>query len=74
MIESATAKGPAYLLAWEKLPDGAWGARIAWIEIDETAPDRTIHVTDHVAAGDITKLDGQEYSGVPRRGVTPPGD
>ncbi|GLW65551.1 hypothetical protein Arub01_37950 [Actinomadura rubrobrunea] len=64
LVHSATAAGPAYLLAWERLPDGAWGARIAWIEMEgESWRGRTAHVT----ADDIAKLDGQDYSAVPRR-------
>jgi hypothetical protein len=64
MVHSRTANGPVYLLAWERSPDGVWEADIAWIEIqDDDRQGRTARV----AAEDITKIDGQDYSGVPRR-------
>ncbi|MQY08746.1 hypothetical protein [Actinomadura macrotermitis] len=73
MIGSAAAGGPAYLLAWERLPGGAWGARIAWIEVGDDAGDgRVTQVVTQVSAEDITRLDGQDYSGVPRHDATPP--
>ncbi|GAA1551030.1 hypothetical protein GCM10009678_37420 [Actinomadura kijaniata] len=69
MVQSSTVDGPAYLLAWERLPEGSWGARIAWMEIDDDS--WTARVT-RVAADAITKLDGQDYSQVPRRDTAAP--
>jgi hypothetical protein len=64
MVHSRTANGSAYLLAWEKSPDGEWEADIAWIEVEgESRQGRTARV----AAEDITRIEGQDYSAVPRR-------
>lgn len=63
-VQSLTATGRAYLLAWERLEDGTWAAQIAWIEVDgETWRGRTARVTPE----DITQLDDQDYTQVPRR-------
>ncbi|WP_103938379.1 hypothetical protein [Thermomonospora echinospora] len=64
MVHSTTANGPVYLLAWERSPDGAWEADIAWIEVHEEGRQGR---TARVAADDITKIEGQDYSDVPRR-------
>ncbi|ACY96555.1 MULTISPECIES: hypothetical protein [Thermomonospora] len=64
IVHSRTANGPAYLLAWIRSPEGAWEADIAWLEVEgESRQGRTAHVP----AEDITKIDGQDYSRVPRR-------
>lgn len=66
MVHSETAKGPAYLLAWERSPEGSWDASIAWIEMEgESWQGRTAKVT----AQDITQIEGQDYSRVARRAV-----
>lgn len=64
VVQSATAGGPAYLLAWERLPDGSWGGHVAWVVLDGPAwKVRSARVT----ADDLTRLAGQDYSGVERR-------
>lgn len=64
IVGSATAGGPAYLIAWEHLPNGSWGGHIAWVELeDEAWKVRSARVT----ADDLEPLEGQRYGRVPRR-------
>ena len=37
MVYSGQAGGPAYLLAWIRLPGGGWAAHIAWILVEGEA-------------------------------------
>jgi hypothetical protein len=62
-VMSRTAGGPAYLLEWQELPDGTWGAEIAWLEWDGT---KWAGRRGNVLAADIRQVDGQNYGAVPR--------
>ncbi|WP_141576093.1 hypothetical protein [Actinomadura sp. WMMA1423] len=64
IVGSATADGPAYLLAWEHLPDGTWGAHIAWVVLEGEAWKVK---SARVAADDLERMKGQDYERVPRR-------
>ena len=59
-----TAGGVAYLLGWQQLPDGTWGAEVAWMEWDGLGWRGR---RERVTADDIDRIEGQDYSGVPRR-------
>jgi hypothetical protein len=63
IVTSRTVGGPAYLLEWQELPNGEWGAEIAWLQWDRTqwAGRRA-----NVLAADISRVDGQNYGAVPR--------
>jgi hypothetical protein len=62
----ADAEGPAYLLAWVRIPDGTWGAQIAWVSI-ESSDGAWVVRSQTVMADVITRMDGQDYSRVPTR-------
>lgn len=64
VVASRTAQGPAFLVAWERLPDGSWGAHVAWVEVEG---ERWRGRPAHVGQDDLTKIVGQGYSAVPRR-------
>src|SRR5690348_9448073 len=58
---------PAYLLEWQKLPaveGGGWGARIAWLELDEHGA--WFARGGIVPAAQVRQIDGQDYTAVPR--------
>ncbi|MFC6883595.1 MULTISPECIES: hypothetical protein [Actinomadura] len=64
IVESATAGGPAYLIAWERLPDRSWGAHIAWVVLEGEAWKVK---SARVLAEDVRQVEGQRYRTVPRR-------
>jgi hypothetical protein len=67
IVHAEHINGPAYLLGWERLPvanGGRWGARIGWVEVDDTGAWKLRGGT--VPAGAVRKVQGQDYSRVPR--------
>jgi hypothetical protein len=63
IVLSRQVGGAAYLLEWQQLDEGSWGAEIAWLEWDgkQWRGRRA-----HVMADDLTTVEGQVYRGVPR--------
>jgi hypothetical protein len=66
IVHATLAGGPAYLLSWEHMPDGAWGAHIAWVELEGEAWKVR---SGRVMADGVRQLAGQDYSDVPRRRI-----
>lgn len=64
LVGSYTAGGPAYLIAWERMPDGTWGAHIAWVVLEGEA---WMTKSARVGADDVERIEGQRYESVPRR-------
>ncbi|MFD0690000.1 hypothetical protein [Actinomadura fibrosa] len=64
IVRSTVAGGTAYLIAWERSDDGAWGAHIAWVVLEGEAWKVR---SAHVAADDLQQVEGQQYQAVPRR-------
>lgn len=58
--------GPAYLLEWQETVPGRWDALVAWMEWDgrQWVGRRTV-----VPKGEVTRVEGQVYEGVPRMRV-----
>jgi hypothetical protein len=52
-----------YLLEWQQVDAGHWGAEVAWWEWDgqQWKPRRA-----HVMGEDLAPIEGQNYKGVPR--------
>lgn len=64
VVFSATAGGAVFLLEWVQFAEGGWGAEVAWMEWNGLAwQGRRKRVT----ADDLTRIEGQDYSRVPRR-------
>jgi hypothetical protein len=63
VVLSKQVGGPVYLLEWQQLEPDVWGASIAWVEWDgqQWRPRRV-----RVMAEDLTRIEGQNYKGVPR--------
>jgi hypothetical protein len=66
IVHAALAGGPAYLLSWEHMPDGAWGAHIAWVELEGEAWKVR---SGRVMADGVQQIAGQDYRNVPRRKI-----
>lgn len=64
VVFSATAGGAVFLLEWQQLPEGSWGAEVAWMEWNGLAWQGKRR---QVMADDLTRIEGQDYSRVPRR-------
>jgi hypothetical protein len=63
IVQSHQVGGSVYLLEWQQLNDGAWGAEVAWWEWDG---QRWVGRRAHVMADDLTRIEGQNYGSVPR--------
>lgn len=63
VVFSRTAGGAAYLLEWQQLPEGSWAAEIAWMEWSGLMWRGRRR---RVMAEDLTPIEGQDYSRVPR--------
>ena len=57
---------PAYLLEWQEVKPGRWGALVQWVE---WLRGEWTTVRETVPAGQVAQLPGQNYKGVPRMGV-----
>jgi hypothetical protein len=62
----ADAEGLAYLIARIRIPDGTWGAQIAWVSVASGRGDWVLR-SQTVMASVVTRIEGQDYSGVPLR-------
>ena len=65
VVRARTAGGLAYLLAWVRT-DAGLRARITWAAQWRDSPETWRWEVAEVPADDVTEVDGQIYSGVPR--------
>ncbi|TDD93319.1 hypothetical protein [Actinomadura rubrisoli] len=64
VVFSATAGGAVYLLEWQQLAEGSWGALVAYMEWNGLKWQGRRR---QVMAENITPIEGQDYSRVPRK-------
>lgn len=65
VVRARTAGGLAYLLAWVHT-SGGLRARITWVAQWRDSPETWRWEVAEIPAGEVSEVDGQIYSGVPR--------
>ncbi|TDB88331.1 hypothetical protein E1264_11640 [Actinomadura sp. KC216] len=64
VVFSRAAGGAVYLLEWVQFPEGGWGAEIAFMAWNGLKWEGRRR---RVTADDLTRIEGQDYTRVPRR-------